>query len=204
MNTRLGNHPRRCLAAAVIAAAVLLPATVLRADVAPAPAADDAQHAFDFDIGTWKTHSTRLLHPLAGSKEWVEMNGVTVVRPVWGGRANLAELESDGPKGHLSLISLRLYDPTAHQWNLNFATSGVGILNVAGDAQSVPMIGRFEHGRGEFYDQESLNGRTIWVRFRIQPLSPTTARSEQAFSDDNGKTWETNWINDYTRMPEQH
>jgi hypothetical protein len=189
-------------AAAVIVAALVLPATVLHADPGPGPAPDDAAHAFDFDMGTWKTHSTRLLQPLTGSKEWLEMNGVTVVRPVWGGRGNLAELESDGPKGHLSLISLRLYDPTAQQWNLNFATSGVGILNVAGDAQSVPMIGRFEHGRGEFYDQETFNNRTIWVRFRIEPLSPTTARSEQAFSDDNGRTWETNWINDYTRMPE--
>ena len=204
MNRRFGHRVRRGLSAAVIVTALILPATVLYADAGPAPPPDDAQHAFDFDIGTWKTQSRRLVHPLANSKEWVEMNGVTVVRPVWGGRANLAELEADGPKGHLSLISLRLYDPTAHQWNLNFATSGVGILNVVGGAQSVPMIGRFEHGRGEFYDQESFDGRTIWVRFRIQPLSPATARSEQAFSDDNGKTWETNWINDYTRMPEQH
>lgn len=191
------------LAAAVLVAALVLPPTVVHADAGPAPAPDDAEHAFDFDIGTWKTHSTRLLHPLAGSTEWIQMEGVTVVRPVWGGKGNIAELEADGPKGHLQLLSLRLYDPTAHQWNLNFATSGVGILNVAGNAQSVPMIGRFEHRRGEFYDQESFNGRTIWVRFLIQPLSPTTARSEQAFSDDNGKTWETNWINEYTRLPAQ-
>lgn len=191
------------LAAAVLVAALVLPPTVVQADAGPAPAPDDAEHAFDFDIGTWKTHSTRLLHPLAGSTEWIQMDGVTVVRPVWGGKGNIAELEADGPKGHLQLLSLRLYDPTAHQWNLNFATSGVGILNVAGNAQSVPMIGRFEHRRGEFYDQESFNGRTIWVRFLIQPLSPTTARSEQAFSDDNGKTWETNWINEYTRLPAQ-
>jgi hypothetical protein len=189
------------LAAAVLVAALVLAPTVVHADAGPAP--DDAEHAFDFDIGTWKTHSTRLLHPLAGSTEWIQMDGVTVVRPVWGGKGNIAELEADGPKGHLQLLSLRLYDPSAHQWNLNFATSGVGILNVAGNAQSVPMIGRFEHRRGEFYDQESINGRTIWVRFLIQPLSPTTARSEQAFSDDNGKTWETNWINEYTRLPAQ-
>ena len=187
----------------VIAAALILSSTVLYADEATAPVSNDAQHAFDFDLGTWKTHSTRLLHPLAHSTEWIQMDGVTVVRPVWGGKGNLAELEADGPKGHLELLSLRIYDPTAQQWNLNFATSGVGILNVSGDAQSVPMIGRFAHGVGEFYDQEPFNGRAIWVRFRIQPLSPTTARSEQAFSDDNGKTWETNWINDYTRIPDQ-
>jgi len=163
----------------------------------------DAQHAFDFDLGTWRTHSRRLLHPLTGSTTWVEMDGVTVVKPVWGGKANLAELEADGPQGHLELLSWRLYDPTAQQWNLNFATSGVGILNVSGDAQSVPMIGRFVGKRGEFYDQEPYNGRTIWVRFVIEPLSATTAHSEQAFSDDNGRTWEVNWINDYTRLPDQ-
>jgi hypothetical protein len=187
----------------VLAAALVLSSTVLHADEAAAPAANDAQHAFDFDLGTWKTHSTRLAHPLAHSTEWIQMDGVTVVRPVWGGKGNLAELEADGPKGHLELLSLRIYDPTAQQWNLNFATRNVGILNVSGDAQSVPMIGRFAHGVGEFYDQEPFNGRAIWVRFRIQPLSPTSARSEQAFSDDNGKTWETNWINEYTRIPNQ-
>lgn len=203
MSARPPTRAGQLLATVVLAAALVVPFSALQADVGPVPAPDDAQHAFDFDIGTWKTHSTRLLHPLTSSKEWIQMDGVTVVSPVWGGKGNIAELESDGPKGHLQLISLRLYDPAAHQWNLNFATSGVGILNVAGDAQSVPMIGRFEHGRGEFYDQESFNGRTIWVRFRIQPLSPTTARSEQAFSDDNGKTWETNWINEYTRLPAQ-
>lgn len=163
----------------------------------------DGQHAFDFDLGTWKTHSRRLLHPLSDSQEWVEMDGVTVVRPIWGGNGNLAELEADGPRGHLELLSLRLYDPTAHEWNLNFATSGVGVLNVSGaGVQGVPLIGRFSHGRGEFYDQEPFNGRTIWVRFSIEPLSPTTARSEQAFSDDNGRTWQVNWINDYTRLAE--
>ena len=97
------------LAAAVLVAALVLAPTVVHADAGPAP--DDAEHAFDFDIGTWKTHSTRLLHPLAGSTEWIQMDGVTVVRPVWGGKGNIAELEADGPKGHLQLLSLRLYDP---------------------------------------------------------------------------------------------
>jgi hypothetical protein len=61
-------------------------------------------------------------------------------------------------------------------------------------------VGEFKNGRGLFYDQETYNGRSIWVRFSMIPLSPTSARSEQAFSDDGGKTWETNWINRYTRL----
>jgi hypothetical protein len=152
----------------------------------------DGLHEFDFDIGTWKTHTSRLLHPLTGSATWIEMEGTTVVRAVWNGRANLAELESDGPTGHLELLSLRLYDPQAQQWNLSFATSKVGTL-------SLPMVGEFKNGRGEFFDQEPFDGRTILVRFTMLPVSSDSARSEQAFSEDGGKTWETNWINTYTR-----
>jgi hypothetical protein len=189
--------------------AALLPLTAQLISAQRAHAADtpsvirDGQHDFDFDIGTWKTHSRRLLKPLNGSKEWTTMDGVTVVRPFWGGKGNIAELESDGPNGHVELLALRLYDANAGEWNLNFATSRIGILNASGDSPGVPLIGRFEHGVGTFYDQDTYDGRTIWVRFKIWPLSATTARSEQAFSDDSGKTWETNWINEYTKAPDK-
>lgn len=159
----------------------------------------DGQHDFDFDLGTWKTHTSRLLHPLTGSTTWIEMDGTTVVRKVWDGRANLAELESDGPTGHLELLALRLYNPEAHQWSVNFATSNVGVLNApSGQA----LVGRFKDGRGLFYDQESYNGKTIWIRFTFLSLTADTAQSEQAFSEDAGKTWETNFISRYTRVKE--
>jgi hypothetical protein len=158
---------------------------------------EGGQHDFDWDIGTWKIHMSRLSHPLSGSATWTEMDGITVNSKVWGGRANLAEVEADGPGGHLELLALRLYNPETHEWNVNFATSGVGILNTP---TGQPIVGEFRNGRGEFYDQEPYNGRSILVRFRIGPISPDSAQSEQAFSDDGGKTWEVNWINKYTRM----
>jgi hypothetical protein len=37
------------------------------------PNPPDGQHDFDFEIGTWKTHLSRRLHPLTGSTTWVEM-----------------------------------------------------------------------------------------------------------------------------------
>ena len=64
-----------------------------------------------------------------------------------------------------------------------------------------PLRRSFKNGRGDFYDQESINGKTILVRFSIWGLTPDRAQSEQAFSDDGGKTWETNWVNKYTRIP---
>lgn len=65
---------------------------------------------------------------------------------------------------------------------------------------TVPTIGEFENGRGEFYAQEILDGRAILVRFVISDITPTSVHFEQAFSDDGGKTWEVNWIATDTRV----
>jgi hypothetical protein len=152
-----------------------------------AAAPRDGQHDFDFEIGVWKTHLKRLLHPLSGSSTWVELDGTTVVRKVWNGRANLAELETDAASGHLEVLSLRLYDPQSRQWSLNTANIKSGTLGV-------PTIGEFKDGRGEFFDQESFNGRTILVRNVWSDITADSCRFEQSFSDDGGKTWEVNWI----------
>jgi hypothetical protein len=159
----------------------------------------DGQHDFDFEIGTWKTHLKRRLHPLSGSATWVEYDGTTGVRQIWGGRANLVELTADGPAGRFEGLNLRLYNPAAHQWSLNFASSRGGAFGTP------PTVGSFDgHGRGEFYDQETLDGRAILVRFVISAVTPTSCHFEQAFSGDGGRTWEVNWIADDTRLPDPH
>jgi hypothetical protein len=164
---------------------------------APHSGAPDGPHDFDFNLGTWKEHSSRLQHPLTGSTAWIEMAGTSVFRKIWNGRGQIVELESDGSAGHLELLSLRLYNPQARQWSLSFATSKVGVLGMP------PTIGDFKNGRGEFYDQELSDGRAIWVRFTVFPITPDSAQSEQAFSDDGGKTWETNWVNKYARVKDE-
>jgi hypothetical protein len=147
------------------------------------------EHDFDFHIGTWKTHVRRRLRPLTGSSTWVELNGTTTVRKVWGGRANLVELDA----GSLQVLSLRLYNPQSRQWSLNVASAAGGTL-------SPPCVGQFKDGRGEFYSQETINDRVILVRFVISDITPDSCRFEQAFSDDGGKTWEVNWIATDTRV----
>ena len=163
---------------------------------APAVAAPrDGQHDFDFEIGTWRTHLRRRAKPLTGSNEWFEMEGITTVRKVWNGRANLVELVADGAGRHIEALSLRLYNPEARQWTLNFANAASGEL-------AQPTVGEFRNGRGEFYSQETYNGRTILVRFVISDIKADSVRFEQAFSDDYGKTWEVNWIATDTRIPD--
>src|SRR5215207_880907 len=156
----------------------------------------DGQHDFDFEHGTWKTRLKRLLRPLTGSNTWVEYEGTTVVRKVWNGRANLVELDVGGPAGRIEGLSLRLYNPESRQWSLNFSNSAGGTL-------SPPVIGEFKDGRGEFFGQELLHGRAIFVRFVISDITPNSCRFEQAFSDDGGKTWEVNWVAIDTRAKDE-
>lgn len=181
----------------LLSAALIMNAcpAMLLAQKAPGPPTTvrDPQHDFDFEIGTWKTHLKRLAHPLSGSTEWIECEGTTVVRKVWDGRANLIELEADCPNGHFEGLNLRLYNPESHQWSLNFANAKSGML-------TQPTIGGFKDGRGEFYDQETFDGRAVFVRFVITPIDTNTCRFEQAFSIDGGKAWEVNWIAIDTRV----
>jgi len=153
----------------------------------------DGQHDFDFNIGTWKTHISRLQNPLTGSTTWVEYDGISVVRGILNGHASLFELTADGRAGHLEGVGLRLYDPQSHQWSLNWANGKTGILGV-------PTVGEFRNGRGVFVDQESFNDRAILVRNSFMDITPNSARFEQTFSDDGGETWETNWVMTFTRL----
>jgi hypothetical protein len=155
----------------------------------------DGASDFDFEFGTWRTHLRLLVAPLTGSETWAEYEGTSVVRPVLDGRANMVELEVEGPAGRIEGLSLRLYDPEARQWSLNFSNIRTGLL-------SPPVIGEFRNGRGEFYGQERIDGRTVLVRFVISDITPTSARFEQAFSDDGGRSWEVNWIAVDTRIEE--
>ena len=173
------------------------------ADLTRAQAADHADtgaqegsHDFDFDFGTWKTHSSRLRHPLTGSADWADMDGITVVSKVWRGRANLAEYRAEGPAGVVQLLALRVYNPATQEWSIDFATPNAGTLG------AVAGVGRFQNGRVDFYDQETINDRAILVRFSLWSVSENEARSEQAFSADGGKSWEVNWRTTYTRSGE--
>ncbi|MGC2061181.1 MAG: hypothetical protein WA653_23175, partial [Candidatus Sulfotelmatobacter sp.] len=147
----------------------------------------DGQHDFDFEVGSWKIHLKRRLHPLTGSNTWVEFDGTSVTRKVWDGRSQIEEFETDSSTGHIEGLTLRLYNPESHQWSLYWANSKDGKM-------FVPQIGEFKNGRGEFYAQDTLNGKMIFVRFIWTNTSSSMPHFEQSFSEDGGKSWEVNWI----------
>jgi hypothetical protein len=156
----------------------------------------DGQHDFDFELGSWKIHLKRRLHPLTGSNTWIDFDGTSVTRKVWEGRSQIEEFETDGAGGHIEGLTLRLYNPQTHQWSLNWANAKDGTL-------VAPQVGQFKDGRGEFYGQDTLNGKLIYIRFIWSNTDSNTPHFEQSFSDDGGKTWEVNWITDQTRVADQ-
>ena len=182
---------RLTLCSALCAAALALHSAP---GLAASPAAvHDGQHDFDFHFGTWHTHILLLQHPLTGSTTRVVMDGTVTVRKVWDGKANLEEIEADGPDGHFEGLTLFLYDPATREWSQNYAGSDDGSLDH-------PSVGGFKDGRGEFYDQETYQGRAVLVRGVWSDISKDSHRYEQSFSNDGGKTWEPNFTATLTRL----
>jgi hypothetical protein len=157
----------------------------------------DGQRDFDFATGTWKIHLSRLDHPLTGSKKWIEFDGTLVARKLWDGRANVEEVELNSPAGPIEGLTLRLYNPRSRQWNIYWADSKNGVMDTSA------QIGQFKNGRGEFYGQDMLDGRLIYVRFVWTKTDSDSPHFEQSYSDDGGKTWEVNWRTDQTRVSEE-
>jgi hypothetical protein len=161
------------------------------ADSPPAASAErDGQHDFDFIFGRWKVHLKR---KAAGTDGWTESDGFGVYRKVWGGRANLNEFFTENSSGHVEGLTLRTYNPKTHQWSLYWANSRDGILSSA-------QVGRFNHGQGEFYEQDNSDGKSILVRYVWSGITRTAAHFEQAFSGNGGKSWDVNWISDMARL----
>src|SRR4029450_7460758 len=177
--------------------AIAGPAAALQGSTAtPSATLRDGQYDFDWEIGNWATHVRVLRNPLSGAApDWAEFRGTSGVKPILGGRANSVELSVKNDKGAIEGVSLRLYNPQARQWSLNYATVRGGVL-------TAPIYGSFDgKGRGQFHGQDMLDGRAIMVRFVIYPVPPNEARFEQSYSADGGATWETNWIAVDTRLP---
>ena len=147
------------------------------------------QRDFDWELGSWTTRVRVLRNPLSGeAPNWVSYEGTSLVKPLMGGHANFVELSVKGAAGAIEGGALRLYNPQARQWSINYASLGNGLL-------TAPVFGAFDaSGRGAFIGQDQMGGRTILVRFVITRPSADEARFVQSYSADGGASWEDNWI----------
>lgn len=152
-------------------------------------------HDFDFLAGAWRVAHRRLKERLAGSTEWIAFSGTTTAQLVMEGAANIDDNFLDMPGGAYRAVTLRAFDAATSLWSIWWLDGRMPHAPL-----EPPMRGRFDDGVGLFLADETFNGKPIRVRFIWSRITPTSARWEQAFSPDGGKTWETNWIMDFARV----
>ena len=149
-----------------------------------------AARDFDFFMGSWKVHNRYLRKRLAGSDEWDEFEATSVARPLLDGLGNEDEFRTDYDGGFIGM-SFRFFDPEKKRWSIYWAdTRRCGELDP-------PVFGSFSGDIGVFEGTDTFEGRPILVRFAWSGVTTKTPRWEQAFSDDGGETWETNWAMEF-------
>ena len=185
---------RSLLVAAALCAATLS-AQASQDPPKPAAAQDmSGIHDFDFLAGSWRVHHRRLKARLAGSHEWIEFDGTCVMRPLLDGLGNVDDNFLDMPGGAYRGVGLRSYDPKDGKWTIWWLDS----RNPSAPLDP-PVRGSFKNGVGEFFSDDTLDGKPIRVRYIWSQIAPKSAHWEQAFSPDGGKTWETNWTMEFRR-----
>ncbi len=151
----------------------------------------DGRHDFDFLHGRWQLRNERLKERLIGSEDWEVFASTQECRPILDGLANIDDFITDWGGGFVGM-SLRLFDPQTRQWSIYWASNRTGILEAL-------VVGKFEGGVGTFYGRDQVQGREVLQRFTWSEITATSALWQQAWSVDEGKTWETNWYMRFTR-----
>ena len=150
-------------------------------------------HDFDFWMGRWQVRNRWLRERLAGSDEWEEFEATSSAYALPAGLGN-EDVFRTKHAGGFTGMSFRFFDPDTKLWAIYWADSRrPGVLDP-------PVIGSFSGDVGVFEGTDTFDGRPILVRFIWSGVTTPTPRWEQAFSDDGGETWETNWVMDFTRI----
>jgi hypothetical protein len=192
---------KRAIEALLMGAALLgasaraapVPASLQASNFPVSSTARDGRDDFDFEFGTWRTHYRILRERLAGSHDWYDCYGTSIVIPFWGGGGNLEDGDLRCPNRYIGGLTLRTYDPQTHQWTLWWGTKKLGVA-------PPQQVGHFDaSGVGRFYAYDSWHGRPVICRFQWTKVSGSP-HFEQAYSVDGGRTWETNWTTDYVRV----
>ncbi|WP_438464366.1 DUF1579 domain-containing protein [Marinomonas sp. PE14-40] len=148
---------------------------------------------FDFMIGHWQVKHRRLKKRLENCQDWYEFDGTSSTIKTLGGFGNLEDNLLNFPEESYRALALRSFNEMTQTWSIWWLDARFP------DALDTPVTGRFTQGIGLFYANDVLHGQNIKVRFKWIS-SANKPRWEQAFSTDDGTTWETNWIMEFSPL----
>ena len=157
----------------------------------PLPPDPSAPKDFDFIIGHWRVHHRRLNARLCGCTEWTEFEGQSATAHILGGFGNLEDNVLHFPEGSFRAAAMRSYCATTETWSI-WWLDGRNPTRL-----DIPVVGKFSRHTGLFFADDVLDGQAIKVRFTWTATPGRNPRWEQAFSNDAGASWETNWMMEF-------
>jgi hypothetical protein len=152
------------------------------------PSAASSAHDFDYLVGTWKLRNRKLKSRLTHSTEWIAFESRVEMHQILGGLGNIDRYTDQASGKPYEGVAVRLFDPKTRLWSIYWADGSRGSFDP-------PVVGSFENNVGHFFARDTFNGRNIIVVFRWDVRNPSLPIWSQAFSTDEGKTWEWNSIN---------
>ena len=157
------------------------------------PSAGSSKNDFDFFIGKWLVKNRKLKTRLNAAKEWTEFEATIEDHMILNGLGNMDHFKTFFNDSPFEALTLRLFNPVTRLWSIYWADNNSGTLDV-------PQVGSFENSIGHFYSKDIFQGKEIIVAFKWDKTNPVNPGWSQAFSPDNGKTWEWNWYMDMQRV----
>jgi hypothetical protein len=158
------------------------------------PSKTSSHHDFDFLTGKWKMDNQRLKTRLKNSNEWESFESLDEnYGPILKGIGNMDIYKATFSGKPMEGLTLRLFNPQTRLWSLYWVASTTGVLDP-------PVIGSFEGNIGRFYCKDVYQGTPVLVMFHWDKTDKDNPVWSQAFSADNGLTWEWNWTNVSHRM----
>ena len=150
--------------------------------------ATSSQNDFDFLVGNWVLKDKKLKSRLTNSNEWIEFESTVEMHKLLNGIGNMDIYRTMVDGKPFEGIAIRLFNPQTKLWSIYWADSNVGVMDP-------PVVGSFEGNIGKFYCKDKYKGKDIVVVFIWDKTDPNNPIWSQAFSPDNGKTWEVNATN---------
>jgi hypothetical protein len=154
---------------------------------------------FNFWMGTWRVKNRRLVDRLVGSNDWDEFSATAKAVALPGAIGNYDDFVPDCWRPGFIGMSLRIFNPATELWSIYWLDNQTGGLDQNGHL-TPPVVGRFENGVGTFTGADTYAGVPILARYIWSDITEISAKWQQAFSTDNGKTWETNWVMQMNRI----
>ena len=152
------------------------------------PSPTSSSKDFDYLIGNWKLKNRKLTSRLTHSTEWVEFESRVEMHQILDGNGNIDKYTDTATGKPYEGLALRLFNSKTKLWSIYWADNNSGTLDP-------PVVGSFENNIGHFFGKDTFNGKKIIVVFRWDVRDPDLPVWSQAFSADDGKTWEWNSIN---------